>query len=59
MHIPSQVLLLGATAANASVVKPRGTSTIPDYFQTSYGPFAGIYLPTPLSIGLSGIDGYI
>ncbi|KAJ9482516.1 hypothetical protein VN97_g10913 [Penicillium thymicola] len=41
MHIPSQFLLLGATAANAGVVKPRGTSTIPDYFQTSYGPFAG------------------
>lgn len=59
MHIPSQFLLLGATAANASVVKPRGTSTVPDYFQTGYGPFAGIYLPTPLPIGPSSVDGYM
>jgi hypothetical protein len=47
MHISSHFLLLGATAVNAGVVKLRGTSTIPDYFQTSYGPFAGIYPPTP------------
>ncbi|KAJ5873420.1 Histidine phosphatase superfamily clade-2 [Penicillium subrubescens] len=42
MHISSQFLLLGVTAAvDAAAVKPRGTSTIPDYLQTSYGPFAG------------------
>jgi hypothetical protein len=43
MHISSQLLLLGVAAVNASLVKPRGTSTTPGSFQTSYGPFAGIY----------------
>lgn len=42
MHISSQFLLLWVTTAvDAAAVKPRGTSTIPDYFQTTYGPFAG------------------
>jgi hypothetical protein len=51
MHISSgQFLLLGVTAAvDAVAVKPRGSSTIPDYFQTSYGLFAGIYFPAPIN----------
>lgn len=53
MHIYSQFLLFGvATVVDAAAVKPRGTSTIPEYFQTSYGPFAGIYFPAPIKLPL-------
>lgn len=48
MYIFSRVLLLGvATAVDAAAIEPKETPTIPDYFQTSYGPFAGMYIQTP------------
>ncbi|KAJ5093730.1 hypothetical protein N7456_009591 [Penicillium angulare] len=42
MHFSSQLILLGLTAtSHAGVVKPRASSAVPDYFQTSFGPYAG------------------
>lgn len=42
MSFASQALLFGLVAvAGAGPLEPRGTSTVPDYFQTSFGPYAG------------------
>ncbi|KAJ5589862.1 hypothetical protein N7450_003834 [Penicillium hetheringtonii] len=44
MNYHSQLLLLGlAVTSDAAIVKPRASpsSSVPDYFQTSYGPYAG------------------
>lgn len=47
MNYHSQLLLLGlAVTSDAAIVKPRASpsSSVPDYFQTSYGPYAGMII---------------
>ena len=42
MSFASHALLFGlAAVASAGPLEPRGTPTVPDYFQTSFGPYAG------------------